>query len=68
MLNLVQNLNLLKWEIGGGLHVLCISVAQGAGQAEWSTFPVHKVNVSDSREIKRHQKCVEVNSFTQQLS
>lgn len=40
-------------EVGNrqGMHVLCISVAQGGGEAESSTFPVHKVNVSD----KRHQ-------------
>lgn len=37
-----------------GLHVLCISETLGGGRAEWSTFPVHKVNVSDSRQIERH--------------
>lgn len=52
--NPIRNLNLCKWVLGGGLHVLCISAAQEAGQAEWSTFPVHEVNVSDSREM--HQK------------
>lgn len=41
-----------------GLHVLCISVAQGGGEAEWSTFPVHKVNVSDSRVIKDIKRVV----------
>lgn len=37
-----------------GLHVLCVSMAQGGG-AEWITFPVHKVNVSDSRVLKGRQ-------------
>lgn len=36
--------------------------AQGAGRAEWSTFPVHKVNVSGSREIK-DIKHMEITSF-----
>lgn len=36
--------------------------AQGAGRAEWSTFPVHKVNVSGSREIK-DIKHIEITSF-----
>lgn len=25
---------------------------EGGDEAEWSTFPVHKVNVSDSRVVK----------------
>lgn len=37
---------------GRELRLLCISSAQEAGQTEWSTFPVHEVNVSDAREIK----------------
>lgn len=49
--NLVTNLNLQKWAIGGGLRVLCVSVAHGTGQTEWSTFPVHKVNISDSYDM-----------------
>lgn len=37
--------------IAGALH-LARHREEGGGKAEWSTFPVHKVNVSGSRVVK----------------
>lgn len=49
--NLIHSLNLWKLAIGIGCMGFASAWQKGRGQAEWSTFPVHKVNVSDSREI-----------------
>lgn len=37
--------------VAGALHLTRHS-EEGGGKAEWSTFPVHKVNVSGSRVVK----------------
>lgn len=55
MINLSNNLNMWKWAIGRGC--MCSALAWHKEEAEMngSLFPVHKVNVSDSRVLKGRQ-------------
>lgn len=52
--NLNHNLKLWTWAMGEGRLQGASALAwhREGGEAEWSTFPVHKVNVSDSGVVK----------------
>lgn len=50
--NLIHDLNLWKWAIGGGCMCFASAWHEEGDKLNGALFPVHKVNVSDSRDIK----------------
>lgn len=46
--NLIRNLNVWRWMVGGGCMRFASALHKERDKVEWSTFPVHEVNASDS--------------------